>query len=119
VLNLRTRILLEAVAKAEGLEVPEEDLARAIEVLASAAKTNPAEYRRALEQGGQEKALAGDILRRRAIDRLLELAVAVDADGNEIEFPAPEAGDDPSSAGEEAAGAGEEEDPSEPAEVES
>lgn len=119
VLNLRTRLLLEAVAEAEGLEVAEEDLARAIEALAAAAKTTPAEYRRALEQGGQEKTLAGDILRRRAVDRLLELVVAVDADGSEIEFPAPVDGGDPSSAGEEASGGGEEEGPSEPAEVES
>ena len=44
-----------------------------------------------LEQGAQEKTLAGDILRRKAIDRLLELAVAVDAEGNEIEFTQPEA----------------------------
>jgi trigger factor len=88
VLNLRTRVLLEAVAQAEGLEVGEEDLERAVAALAQAAGTTPAEYRAALERGGQGKALAGDILRRRAIDRMVELAVAVDADGNEIEFPA-------------------------------
>jgi trigger factor len=119
VLNLRTRILLEAVAEAEGLEVSEEDLGRAVEALAAAAKTSPAEYRQALERGGQGKALAGDILRRRAIDRLLELAVAVDADGNEIEFPPPDSGGDASEAGKEAGGAGEDEGPFEPAEVES
>jgi trigger factor len=88
VLNLRTRVLLEAVAQAEGLEVGEEDLERAVAALAQAAGTTPAEYRAALERGGQGKALAGDILRRRAVDRMVELAVAVDADGNEIEFPA-------------------------------
>jgi len=119
VLNLRTRLLLEAVARAEDLQVAEEDLAGAIEALAAAAKTTPDAYRRALEEGGQEKALAGDILRRRAVDRLLELVVAVDADGNEIVFPAPAEGDDPSSAGEEEGGGGEQEDPSESAEVES
>jgi trigger factor len=119
VLNLRTRMLLEAVAEAEGLEVAEEDVTRAVEALAAAAKTTPAEYRKALEKGGQGKALAGDILRRRAIGRLLELAVAVDADGNEIEFPAPDAGDQASSPDEEAGGAGEYDDSSEPAEVDS
>ncbi len=118
VLNLRTRILLEAVAEAEGLEVAEEDLARAVEALAAAAKTTPAEYRQALEKGGQEKALAGDILRRRAIDRLLELAAAVDADGNKIEFPAPDAGAQvPSVEG--VGGVSEDDDSSEPAEVDS
>jgi len=118
VLNLRTRILLEAVAEAEGLEVAEEDLARAVEALAAVAKTTPAKYRQALEKGGQGKALAGDILRRRAIDRLLELAAAVDADGNKIEFPAPDAGAQASSV-ERVGGASEDDDSSEPAEVDS
>jgi trigger factor len=117
VLNLRTRILLEAVAEAEGLEAAEEDLDRAVEALAEAAKTTPADYRRALERGGQGKALAGDILRRRAIDRLLELAVAVDADGNEIEFPAFDPGNDAAGAAEAAGAAGEDNDSSPPAEV--
>lgn len=116
-LNLRTRILLETVAEREGIEVAEEELTRAIEALAAAAKSGPAEYRAALQKGGQEKALAGDILRRRAIDRLLELAVAVDAEGNEIEFPAfGSVAPDPD---EEAGGAEEGDDPSRPVEVDS
>jgi trigger factor len=119
VLNLRTRLLLEAVAEAEGLEVTDEDLDGAIEALAAAAKSTPAEYREALERGGQGKALAGDILRQRAIDRLLEFAVAVDADGNEIEFPAVDPGSDAAGAGEAAGDAGEDDDPTHPAEVES
>ena len=119
VLNLRTRLLLEAVAEAEGLEVTDEDLDGAIEALAAAAKSTPAEYRDALERGGRGKALAGDILRRRAIDRLLELAVAVDADGNEIEFLAVDRGSDAAGAGEAAGAAGEDDDPTHPGEVES
>jgi len=99
VLNLRTRLLLEAVAAAEGIEVGEDDLERAVAALAAEAGADPADYRRALDEGGGGKALAGDILRRRAVDRLLELAVAVDAEGNEIEFPVPAAGDaDPAAA---------------------
>ena len=117
VLNLRNRLLLEAVARAEGLEVPEADLDRAIDALAAGAKMTPAAYRRALEEGGGGKALAGDILRRRATDRLLELAVAVDADGREIEFPAPPSGDDAPAPDGESGEAGEQEGPSGPAEV--
>jgi trigger factor len=96
-LNLLTRILLEAVAAEEGLEVTDEETDDTIEALARAADVSPEDYRAALERGAQEKSLAGDILRRKAIDRLLELAVAVDAEGNEIEFTKPEAdsaGDD-------------------------
>jgi len=62
-------------------------VAEAIEALAAAAKTPPAEYGKALESGGQGKALAGDILRRKAADRLAELAIPVDEDGNVIELP--------------------------------
>jgi trigger factor len=96
-LNLITRILLEAVGVEEGLEVTDEETDETIEALAKAAKVAPEDYREALARGAQEKSLAGDILRRKAIDRLLELAVAVDADGNEIVFTKPEAdsaGDD-------------------------
>lgn len=119
VLNLRTRLLLEEVARVEGIEVSDDDLSAAIAALAGQAGVDPAVYRRALEEGGGGKALAGDILRRRATDRLLELAVAVDADGQEIEFPAHDAGEAAPGPGGEAGGAGEQDDPSEPAEVES
>ena len=115
VLNLRTRLLLEAVARAEGLEVSDEDLAAAVDALAQEARVAPAEYRRALAEGGGGKALAGDILRRRAIDRLLELAVAVDAEGQQIEFPAPGAGEAASTP----EGEADEPDEPEPVEVES
>ena len=79
----------------------------------------PAAYRKALQEGGGDKALAGDILRRRAVDRLLELAVAVDADGQQIEFPAPEAGEPASAPAEEAGEPGKQDGPTEPPEVES
>jgi trigger factor len=97
-LNLRSRILLEAVAEHEGIEVDSEELEDAITALAAAARVPTGEYRTALQEGGKEDALSGDILRRKAVDRLVELAAAVDEDGNEIELPAPaasgEAGND-------------------------
>jgi len=86
-LNLRTRILLEAVAEHEGIEVTPEELEETITVLAAATRTPIEDYRSALAEGGQEETLSGDILRRKAADRLAELAVAVDADGNEVELP--------------------------------
>ena len=89
-LNLRTRILLQAVAEAEGIEVDAAEMVRAVEALADAAGVEAEEYRTALGEGGRDVALAGDILRRKAIDRLIELAVPVDGDGNEIEIPTPE-----------------------------
>mgnify|MGYP001107055676 CR=1 FL=1 len=80
---------------------------------------SPAAYHKALRESGGDRALAGDILRRRAVDRLLDLAVAVDADGQQIEFPVPEAGEPASAPAEEAGEPGRQDGPSEPPEVES
>jgi trigger factor len=88
--NLRTRILLDAVAKAEELEVDEDEIGSAIAQLAEMAQVSPEEYREALQEGGREQALASDILREKAKQRLVELAVPVDADGKVIELPVPE-----------------------------
>ena len=101
-LNLRTRLLLQKVAEEEGIEVEADEMRRAVEALAGAAGVEVDEYRTALGEGGRDVALAGDILRRKAIDRLIELAVPVDEDGNEIEIPTPEGRSD-----EDVAGAGE------------
>lgn len=90
-LNLRTRILLEAVAEREGIEVTPGELEETITALAAASRTPVEEYRKALSEGGQEETLSGDILRRKAADRLAELATPVDPDGNEIELPEVEA----------------------------
>jgi len=92
-MNLRSRILLEAIAEREGIAVDEQELNEAIVALAAAARVSESDYRTALEEGGQGDALSGDILRRKAVDRLLELAVPVDDGGNEIQLPAPNAED--------------------------
>jgi trigger factor len=82
VLNLKTRILLEAVADQEGITVEEEELNAAVGALAQAAGGKESE-----SEGGRGVALAGDILRRKAIDRILDLVAPVDAAGNAVELP--------------------------------
>jgi hypothetical protein len=84
------------------------ELDEAIAALAAMAKVSVDDYRAALEEGGQGEALSGDILRRKAVDRLLELAVPVDEEGNEIELPAPPTpGDEPGATGDDDEGEGE------------
>lgn len=83
---ISTRLLLDAVAEAEGLEVSAEEIIGAVEALAAQSGRPSEEVRSALAASGQEQSLAGDILRRKALDRLLERARAVDPDGNEIEL---------------------------------
>ena len=98
--SLSTRILLEGVARAEGIEVDDAELALAMDDLAASSGKSPDEVRSALESSGQEQALTGDILRRKALDVLIERATAVDADGNAIDLSPPEFEDDEGSADE-------------------
>jgi trigger factor len=89
-LNIKTRLLLEAVAETEGLEVTDDEIDETVLGLAAASGMSVEEYQEALAEGAQESALTGDILRRKAVDRLLELAVPVDGSGTEIDIPAPQ-----------------------------
>jgi len=83
---LRTRILLEGVAKAHGIAVEDEDVDAYVASIAAESEQDPAEVRAALEASGQRTALSGDILRRKALDRLAEEAHAVDADGKPVDL---------------------------------
>ncbi len=84
--NIKTRVIIESIAASEKIVVEESEMDETVGQLAAASKMDVVDYRDALTEGGQEKALSGDILRRKAIDRLLELAVPVDGTGNEIDL---------------------------------
>jgi trigger factor len=107
--SLSTRVLLEGVAEAEAIEVDEAEMAEALDDLAASSGKSIDEVRSALESSGQEQSLASDILRRKALDVLMDGARAVNADGEPIDLSAPEPEDDradspdePSPAGDEA-----------------
>jgi trigger factor len=87
--SLRTRILLEAVADAEGIEVGDDELTGAIESLARQADQSTESVREVLEASGRVAVLTGDILRRKALDRLLDAATPIDADGNVVDLSPP------------------------------
>ena len=67
--------------------------------LAAASSTTVEEYSKALREGGQEQTLAGDILREKAKERLVEMAVPVDEDGDVIDLPVPDRGGAPGGEG--------------------
>jgi trigger factor len=83
---LSTRVLVEAVISIEGLEAEEADYREAIEAMAASAQTDPDELEKALTTTGQKESLTGDILRRKAIDRLVEAAEPIDADGDPVDL---------------------------------
>jgi len=71
---LKADLVLEAVARQEELTVSEEDLQNEIRRLAEATGRDAREVRRILERSGEVRSLAGDIIRSKALDLLVESA---------------------------------------------
>jgi trigger factor len=72
--RLKSRLLLDAVAKAENMEVSEEELTREFDDLAKQYRTEAAKLREMFEKDGNIKYLKQDILNRRAIDFIYDNA---------------------------------------------
>ncbi len=73
--TVRVKLLLEKVAELEGLEVTDEDLDKEIEKLAQAAFGGDyVQARQSLEERGLINMIKQDILRQKALDKLIELA---------------------------------------------
>lgn len=84
--SLRTRLLLEAVAAREGIEVADEEIDAVVEA-AVRTTDDPDAYRAAL--GSRRSSLAGDILRNKALDAVIRGAVPVDEEGNIVDLELP------------------------------
>jgi trigger factor len=74
---IRADLALEAVARAEGITVTDEDLDQVVEALARDVDRPVKEVRRQLEASGQMTSLAGDIIRDRALNLVVEHAEVV------------------------------------------
>ena len=84
-MSLRNQLVLEAVAKDAGIDVTPEDVSAVIQN-AAARSGDPVAYLQAFRQSGRELAVAGDILRNRALDAILSAANPVDEDGNPVDL---------------------------------
>lgn len=84
--SLKTRVLLDAVVADAEIEVSVDELDDAISEMAASSGRDADDVRAALGASGQDRALASDILRRKALDRVLETATAVDGDGNPVDL---------------------------------
>jgi trigger factor len=91
---VKADLALEAVARAEGIRVADEELERAVQALAREVGRNPKEVRRSLDRTGQITSLAGDIIRDKALGVVVEHAEVVGDDESEAEPPQPEEGKD-------------------------
>jgi trigger factor len=92
--TLRTRILLDSVAAIEGIELADAELDDAVVQMAGEVNQDAEALKSALESSGRIQVLAGDILRRKALDRIVASAVAVDDKGRHIDLRPPEVTDD-------------------------
>ena len=92
---IKADLALEAVARAEGLEVTKEELKEAVEAVARDAGRDVKEVRRLLEGSGQITSLAGDIIRKKALDYVVEHADILGEDGaGESKDESPQEGKD-------------------------
>jgi trigger factor len=89
---VRADLALEAVARAEGIRVTDEELDRAVQALAQEVGRSPKEVRRSLERTGQITSLAGDIIRDKALGVVVDNAEIIG--GPEGEPPQDEEGKD-------------------------
>jgi trigger factor len=82
---LRNQLVLEAVAEDAGIQITPEEVSSVIQGLAARSE-DPVAYLQAFRQSGRELALAGDILRNRALDAILSAAKPVDEEGNPVDL---------------------------------
>ena len=67
-------------------EVDDAEYREALEPIAASSDSTLEEVAKTFEASGQEVALRSDILRRKAIERLVETASPVDSDGNPVDL---------------------------------
>lgn len=70
--SVKAELLLEEIARAQGIEATEEDVGREIAVAAARAQRDPKEVAEQIVKSGRLGALAADIMRRKALDYVVD-----------------------------------------------
>ena len=83
--SLRSQFLLDAIAKAEQVQVTEEDLSAAIVQLAAQSGLQPEQYAQQVLQGGQINEVVGQIAREKALGVVLGHVTVTDASGRTVD----------------------------------
>jgi trigger factor len=93
---VKADLALRAVVAQEGIEASDEDLDAEIARLAEQVGQKPDKVRRDLDRRGALDALRSEITRGKALQFLIDHAVAVDEEGRQLDLSLPEAesGDD-------------------------
>lgn len=80
--SVAAQLILEEVAKREELQISDEEMAAEIARLAQASGSKPDDLRKQLEKSGRVGSVAGDILRRKALDLVVDKADITDEDAS-------------------------------------
>ncbi|MEA2024583.1 MAG: trigger factor [Actinomycetota bacterium] len=83
---LSTRVVLESIIAIDGMGIEDDEYREALESIAAESEMEVADVEKMLVESGQIESLTGDILRRKAHDRIADAAVPVDAEGNTIDL---------------------------------
>ena len=81
--NVRAQLILEEVGRREGFQVSEEELREEVRYHAETLRTDPDQLAKELGERGRLMALAGDIIRRKALNLLVERAEVKDEDSSD------------------------------------
>src|ERR671936_570213 len=88
---IKSDLVLEGIARSANLEVTAEEIGAEISVLAQAYGRDPKAVAKDLERTGQVVTLAGDIIRSKALDLLVERAdIRTEESGSDTSEPQPE-----------------------------
>src|SRR5438552_1409284 len=81
--NVRAQLILEEVGRREGFQVSEDELREEVRYHAETLRTDPDQLAKELGERGRLMALAGDIIRRKALNLLVEKAEEKDEDSSD------------------------------------
>ncbi|WXB78067.1 trigger factor [Janibacter alittae] len=83
---LKTQFLLDAIGKAEEVEVGQPELIEYLMMQAQQYGMEPNQFAQLLDQQGQVEGMVGEVARRKALAAALDKASIVDADGNPVDL---------------------------------
>lgn len=84
--SVQTDLLLDAVVAQESIEIEPDELDAMYDALAAQSEESADELRARLSGSVQEKRIVGDILRRKALAKVLQSAISVDENGNRFDL---------------------------------
>ena len=85
---MRTQFILDAIVKAESIEVSQQELIEYIMTASQQYGMSPQDFMQALGSQGQVMALQADVARRKGLASVLSEAKVVDTEGNEVDMTA-------------------------------